>query len=77
MRFLYISIVLSLVLTLVLNVAVRTFPDAGERGARRLDRWSRTLGSRNDGRQVYVYFPWKAMLLVSIVLTVVVSLAFR
>lgn len=73
MRFLVTSLVLSIVLTVVLNLVVRSFPDAANRGARRLDQWASTP----DNRRVRVYFPWKAMVVGSIVLTILVNLLVR
>lgn len=66
-----VSILLSVVLTVLLNVALRSFPGGGDRAARRLDE----LASRDpaDGRRVRVWFPWRAMLLASVALTVVVT----
>jgi hypothetical protein len=65
------SIVLSVVLTVVLNLGVRAFPHATERAVRRAEEWP------DDGRRVRVFFPWKAMLIASIVLTIVVNVFAR
>jgi hypothetical protein len=65
------SIVLSVVLTVVLNVALRAFPGAGDRAARRLEQAARR--DRGD-RRAQVWFPWKAMLVASLGLTVVLNL---
>lgn len=71
------SIVLSVVLTVVLNVALRASP----RSRQRLDQWSTDLatprhdppgGPRGTGTRVIV--PWKAMLIGSLALTVVLNL---
>lgn len=64
MNWLVASLVLSVVLTIGLNLAVRSFPNAPRRMTERVD----------DRRRVQVFFPWKAMLLGSIVLTVIVNL---
>lgn len=69
------SLVLSIVLTVVLNLAIRAFPGATERGARRLDGWAQR--APESGRRVHVYFPWKAMLLGSIALTILLNLLVR
>jgi hypothetical protein len=62
----------SVVLTIVLNLGARAFPRAGERSARRLDDWASAQPSG-----VRVYFPWKAMLVGSIALTIVLNLLIR
>lgn len=72
------SLVVSIVLTVVLNLLVRAFPGATDRGLRRLDGWaeSQSQVQRSD-RRVRVYFPWKSMLLASLVLTIVVNVVAR
>ena len=69
------SLVLSIVLTIVLNFAVRAFPRATDRGIRRLDGWAQSVP--DDGRRLRVYFPWMAMLIGSIVLTIALNLLVR
>jgi hypothetical protein len=70
------SIVLSVVLTVVLNLVVRAFPRATDRAMERLDERMRSAEAHAEpGRRVKVYFPWKTMLLASIVLTVVLNVA--
>jgi hypothetical protein len=72
------SIVASIVLTIVLNVAIRAFPGIGEwmhdRMARLAERTANDVGREPDRRRVHVYFPWKAMLITSVVLTVAINL---
>lgn len=68
MDWLVTSIALSIVLTVVLNVALRAFPRAGERIDRALVR---TTAQRPGGG---VSIPWKAMIVVSLVLTVGLNL---
>lgn len=80
MNWLAASIVASVVLTVVLNVVVRLWPGAAERSARRFDDWAesgaaRRSGSDHGGPQVYI--PWKAMLVASLVLTVVLNIVIR
>ena len=75
MNWLVLSILLSVGLTVVLNLAVRAFPGASERSARRVDEWAAARPARSSG--VHVYFPWKAMLIGSIVLTVLVNILAR
>jgi hypothetical protein len=72
---LVVSIALSVLLTVVLNIGLRIVPGAGDRLTRRLDRLTAPgpAGS-DDGRRVRVVAPWKAMLVVSVVLTIGVNL---
>ncbi len=72
MSWLALSIVLSIVLTIVLNVAIRAFPDAGRRMNERLTR----LAERDEPQhsRVRVIFPWKAMLIGSLLLTIAINL---
>ena len=77
--FLVTSLVLSVVATVALNVLPRLFPNqarkAEERVARSIeDGWS-SGPDRTDrpGPSVRVFFPWKAMLIGSVVLTVLVN----
>ena len=76
MRWLAVSLALSVVLTVLLNVGLRVFPDAGHRVARNVaELTSPTIddaGRRT--RRVRVFVPWKAMILASLILTIVVNL---
>lgn len=77
MQWLVVSLVLSVVLTVVLNVALRLFPRAGDDLGRRVTGFAnRAADGRGDGR-VRVWFPWKAMLVGSLVLTVLVNVLLR
>ena len=78
--FLLLSLVASLVLTVVLNLGLRFWP--GRSGSSRPGPLSRPeindghIESKPDADQrpsVQVYFPWKAMLAVSVLLTVVLN----
>jgi len=72
---LVVSVALSLVLTVVLNLALWLFPSAGNRlreGTQRLVRDVPPRAAREPGVRVIV--PWKLMLLASLVLTVVLNL---
>jgi hypothetical protein len=75
-RWVVVSLVLSAVLTVVLNVGIRAFPDAGHRVARGLARLTApdVDDARAQGRRVRVFVRWKAMLLASVVLTILVNL---
>jgi hypothetical protein len=77
-EWLLVSLILSLVLTLVANVALHVFPELGSR----LSRWLATITSPDDpddrasarSSRVRVIFPWKTMIAVSIILTVLLTL---
>ena len=76
MQWLIVSLVLSVVLTLVANVALRVVPELGPRIA----RWFAAITASDTpdrtarSSRVRVFFPWKAMIVVSIILTVLLSL---
>ncbi len=73
MNWLVLSIVLSIVLTVVLNLGVRAFPNGPRRLQERADSWVERQADDSSPR-VRVFFPWKAMLIGSIVLTVLLNL---
>lgn len=73
MDWLVTSILLSVVLTVVLNVVLRAFPRLGDSAARGLDRM--LAPPAGERRRVRVWFPWKAMLVASIALTVALNVA--
>ena len=71
-QWLVVSIVLSVVLTVLLNVGLRLFPGAGDRIARRASERTHFDGaSRSDAR---VFAPWKAMVVASLVLTLIINI---
>jgi hypothetical protein len=73
------SVVLSIGLTLVVNLLLRLWPGA-DRRAERLGDWAerQRSGSAADGApRVQVVAPWKAMLIGSIVLTVLLNVVLR
>jgi hypothetical protein len=72
MEWLVASIVLSIVLTVLLNVVLWLFPGVRERTARAVENLA--TSSPADDRRTRVIVPWKAMIVASIVLTVVVNL---
>lgn len=77
MNWLVLSIVASVVLTVVLNLAIRLFPGTADRGARRVDEWAERQAADRpaaDGGRTQVIVPWKAMLIGSLVLTVALNL---
>jgi hypothetical protein len=75
-QWLAVSVVLSVVLTIVLNVVIRAFPNASDRAARRLAELSVPRPDRSDSdRRTRVIVPWKAMIIGSLLLTIVLNLA--
>jgi hypothetical protein len=80
MEWLAVSLVASLVLTVLINLAIRLWPGATDRGARRLMEWTeRQEPPEVQPRpgQVRVIVPWRAMLIGSVVLTVALNLVLR
>lgn len=80
MDWLVLSLVASVVLTVVLNVAIRLWPGAARRGEQQLTNWAQRqrpteLGS--EQRRVQVIVPWKAMLLASLGLTILLNVVIR
>ena len=76
-NFLLISIVGSLVLTIILNLLPLLFPDATAKIRRKIQESAkRAVDQRQheDQPSVQVFFPWKLMILVSVVLTVLINL---
>jgi glycerol uptake facilitator-like aquaporin len=76
-RWLVVSLALSVVLTVILNVGLRAFPDVGRHIARRLAQLTSPSSSDDaDGRdrRVQVYVPWRGMILASLILTLLVNL---
>ena len=78
------SVIASVVLTVVLNVAVRAFPGTTrrlyQRAARSAERSYDERSASPNRANVRVIVPWKAMLIGSVVLTVAINIvlfAFR
>ena len=69
---LLISLVASLVLTVVANLVPRLFPRIGEKAER---RFLREMEEQvQTGNRVRVIFPWKTMLVVSVIGTLALNL---
>ncbi len=66
------SIMVSVVLTVLLNAALRLFPGAARRAHDGLERLAER--STRDGRRSRVIVPWKAIFVASLVFTVVLNL---
>jgi hypothetical protein len=85
MDWLVMSIVASVVLTIVLNLGLRLFPGSGERAGRRAATWAAPDPEDRSGpdeaqqhrTRVRVFFPWKAVLLASLVLTILLNVVIR
>jgi hypothetical protein len=71
-----VSIVLSIVLTVVVNLVLWLFPGAGRRMSDGFERLAQDADRASAGgsSRVRVIVPWKAMLIVSIVLTIALNL---
>jgi len=75
--FLLYSIIGSVVLTLVLNLLPLLFPGAAAKLQKKVEENARrAIEQQEDDNQprVKVFFPWKAMLIISVVLTILVNL---
>ncbi len=75
-EFLIYSIIGSLVLTALINVLPWFFPKAMQKAEREIHKKigeSIERAEQQPGSRVNVFFPWKAMLIVALVLTVLVN----
>jgi len=75
--FLIISVVGSVILTVLLNLLPALFPKSAEKAERKmLERMQQMHEDRIDPEtpKVQVFFPWKAMLAISLFLTVAMNL---
>ena len=76
-NFLLLSFVASIVLTVLINLLPMLFPKSSEKVERKIhEKISESISKQSEGQRprVRVFFPWKAMLVASLVLTVVVNL---
>ncbi len=76
-NFLLTSIIGSVVLTIALNVLPLLFPNAAAKAQKKLEENARrAIEQHEDDKQprVKVFFPWKTMLIISVVLTLLVNL---
>jgi hypothetical protein len=78
-RWIVVSVAMSVVLTALLNIGLRAFPDAGRRAARGLAELTSPDydGGHERDRRLRVFVPWKAMIVGSVILTIVVNLVLR
>jgi hypothetical protein len=75
--FILYSIIASVVLTVAINALPLLFPNAAAKLQRKLEENAkRTIEQHEDENQprVKIFFPWKAMLICSIILTILVNL---
>lgn len=75
-EFIVNSLIASVVLTLLINVLPMLFPRSSEKVERKVhEKITESLERQEQGNQprVRVFFPWKAMLIASLVLTVMVN----
>ncbi len=75
--FLTISLIASILLTVALNLLPMLFPKTAAKAERKIVKaMQETHENRVDPNRpkVRVFFPWKVMLLISIVLTIAVNL---
>jgi hypothetical protein len=76
-NFLITSIVGSILLTLLLNLLPLLFPNQAAGLQRRMEEHARRSVQQHEDQnqpRVKVFFPWKAMIVISIILTVLVNL---
>ncbi len=76
-NFLLYSIVGSIVLTVLINVLPMIFPKASRKVQEKVsERMNAQIeqAERGERPRVQVFFPWKAMLIASVVLTIVMNL---
>ncbi len=76
-NFIIYSLVGSIVLTAVLNILPLLFPNAATKMQKKIEENARRAIEQHEDSnlpRVKVFFPWKAMLIGSVVLTVLVSL---
>ena len=75
-NFLLISLIGSIILTLALNLLPALFPNAAAKAERKIvEKMQETHANRVNPNtpKMRVFFPWKAMLMGSLVLTVLVN----
>jgi len=76
-NFILVSIIGSVVLTILINILPLIFPNGAAKIQQKIEENAkRAIQQHEDDNQprVKVFFPWKAMLIISIVLTVLVNL---
>ena len=75
-NFIIYSLVASIVLTAILNILPLLFPNAAAKSQNKIEENARLAIEQHEDTnrpKVKIFFPWKAMLIGSIVLTVLVN----
>ena len=75
--FILYSLIASVILTLVVNLLLWIFPNAATWFYRKLEEFAKQATQEQQDEstpRIRVYFPWKAMIIISIVLTVLLNL---
>lgn len=75
--FIITSIIASVVLTILLNLLPLLFPKGAKKVQQKLEENARNMIEQDEDSnrpRVKVFFPWKAMLIGSIILTILVNL---
>ena len=76
-EFLLISLIASIVLTIALNLLPMIFPQAAAKAERKIAEKIQSMQEDTpnaNAPKLRVFFPWKAMLMISIALTLAVNL---
>ena len=77
-EFLLISLIASIVLTIALNLLPMIFPKAAAKAERKIAEKMHNMQEDTPNAntpKLRVFFPWKAMLIISIALTLAVNLS--
>ncbi|MFK7767270.1 MAG: DUF2905 family protein [Mariniblastus sp.] len=77
MNFILTSIVASIVLTLLINFLPLVFPNTAAGVQRKLEQNAQRMIEQHEDQdqpRIKVFIPWKSMLIISIVLTLLVNL---
>ncbi len=70
------TIIASVILTILLNAIPLLFPKSTQKAERHIhEKMEKAFAESEDGKRpkVQVFFPWKTMLLISVILTVVLN----
>nr|WP_029249805.1 DUF2905 family protein [Microbulbifer agarilyticus] len=75
-EFILYSLVASVVLTILINLIPRLFPNAARKAHKKFEENARRSIEQQENPErprVKVFFPWKTMILISILLTILVN----
>lgn len=76
-NFLLTSLIASIVLTVLINVLPLVFPNAAAKAQRKIEENARQAIEQHEDQdqpRVKVFFPWKTMIVISLLLTIVVNI---